>query len=195
MTDIDALLGEMEQPAFRTAKSVRILVGKARALLDEHETADKALGQALEDDARLNREPQAPALAAAVAELEQAVEDAKTTFRFVSIGRKKWADLVASHPPSKDVLKADPRAEVDPEVFPVEAMAASLAEPLMTVEQVGRLERSCDDAQWNVLWGACLAANVGGLESPKSVLAGSILRASELSAITAASVASLDQPS
>lgn len=193
--DIDALLDEMEEPAYRTSKTVRILVGKARVLLDEHEAADKALGQALEDDARLNREPQAPALAVQVAQLEQRVEDAKTAFRFVSIGRKKWADLVASHPPSKDVLKADPRAEVDPETFPVEAIAASLVEPLMTVEQVRRLEQSCDDAQWNVLWGACLAANVGGLESPKSVLAGSILRASELSVTTAVSAASLDQPS
>lgn len=195
MDNIDDLLDEMENPEYRASTTVRILVGKAAALLAEHAAADEAARLAVEADSRENREPQAPALAAKLREIEERIEDAKTAFTFRNIGRKAWADLVASNPPSKDHLKLDPQAQVNPETFPQAAIAASCASPSLTVEQVARIENAVTDAQWNALFGACLTANVGGNDSPKSVLAGLILQASERSATTAANEESPDRSS
>jgi hypothetical protein len=122
-----------------------------------------------------------------VRELEDQMEAAKTSFTFRAIGRKAWADLVAKHPPTKAQLKVDPQADVDPESFPVAAIAASCVEPALTLEQAQRIESAVTDVQWRVLYGACLTVNVGTSDLPKSVLAGLILQTSERSVTTAAS--------
>ena len=111
---------------------------------------------------------------------------AKSSFRFAAIGRRAWADLVAEHAPTRDDIKADPRSEVNPRTFPTAAVAASCVDPGMTLDDATRLEAALNDAQWTVLWDACLAANLGGVADPKSLIAGSVLRASEQFAITAA---------
>lgn len=193
--DIDELLAEVEDPAYKLTKTSRVLVGKAIVLLDQHAEAEAELAQAIEDDRRLNREPLAPTLAARVQELEAEIEASKRSFRFVSIGRKAWADLVRDHPPSKEDRKRDARSDINSETFPAAAIAASCADPKMTLEQVKRLETAIGDPQWTVLWNDCLQANLGGLSTPKSLLAGTILRASEQFATTAASGESPDQSS
>ena len=185
--DIDALLDEIENPEYRASQTVRILVGKAASLLADHAAADEELRQAIDEDSRENREPLAPALARRVRELEDQMEAAKTSFTFRAIGRKAWADLVAKHPPTKAQLKVDPQADVDPESFPVAAIAASCVEPALTLEQAQRIESAVTDVQWRVLYGACLTVNVGTSDLPKSVLAGLILQTSERSVTTAAS--------
>ena len=186
MSDITQLLAEVENDAYKVAKTSRILVGKATALLQEHADAEAALAQAITEDSRTNREPQAIACAERVREIEDRIEDAKTAFRFVAIGRRKWADLVALHPPSKDDLKRDARADINSATFPIAAVAASCADPKMSEDEARRLEMALNDTQWQRLWSDCLEVNLGGLATPKSHLAGSILRASEPSATTAA---------
>lgn len=188
--NIDDLLAEAENPAYRLTKTARILMGKAVGLLEEHAELDRRLAEAVLSDttasSSLDHEAKAPGLAREVAALEQQIEDSKTPFRFVAIGRKAWADLVALHPPTKDDLKSDQRANINGQTFPPAAIAASCTSPTMTVEQVQRLEAALPDSQWMVLWDSCLAANLGGLTNPKSAIAGSILRESERSATTAA---------
>lgn len=83
----------------------------------------------------------------------------------------------------------------NPDTFPIAAIAASAAEPAMTEDEVRRLEQALNNSQFDALWAHCLEANIGGLQAPKSVAAGTILRANAASASTAAREGSLDQSS
>lgn len=192
---ISDILADVENPSYKRAATARVLIGPAVLLLDEHAELDRRLVEELERDRTENREPVAPSIAQAIAELQRQIEDAHTEFRFVAIGRRAWADLVAAHPPSKEDLKRDQRAEINSVTFPVAAVAASCASPEMTVDEVKRLEAGINDTQWALLWAKCLEANLGGATTPKSAAAGSILRASGLFATTAASEESLEASS
>jgi hypothetical protein len=137
----------------------------------------------------------APDLARQVQELEAEIDAAKVEFRFVSVGHRQWADLMAAHPPTREQKKLNPRSDHNPETFPVAAIAASCQRPELSVEEVQRLERALNDAQFNALWAKCLEANLGGLESPKSAAAGLIARLNVGSGTIAASGESLEASS
>jgi len=118
--------------------------------------------------------------------LQGEMEAAKVEFRFRNIGRKAWADLLAAHPPTKE-QRTDLKTDHNPETFPVAAIAASCSEPAgMSEDAVRRLEAALTDSQFTVLWRACVDANLGGVEVPKSLAAGRILQVNGRSANTAA---------
>lgn len=127
-------------------------------------------------------------LADEIAALEAEIESAKVEFKFRAVGRRAWADLLAKHPPTKQQVAADRRATFNPETFPIAAIAACCCEPEGIDEAaVRRLEDALSDAQFSILWDACVDANLGGGVTPKSLLAGRILQASGRSGTTAAS--------
>lgn len=169
-TTVDDLLAEITA----REKTVRILL--RQDLLAEHARLDGELVEALNVDARENRDPQGPALAKRLVEFEAEIESAKREFRFRSIGKRAWADLLAKHPPTREQAKTNIRLDHNPETFPLVAIEASCVEPVMTLEQVAKLEDALNLFQFEMLWGACLDANVGGDASPKSLVAGPIAR-------------------
>lgn len=170
MTSIDDLLAEITA----REKTVKILLDQR--LLAEHERLEAELVAELEVDARENRDPVGPGLAQELVEFEDKIQAARREFRFKSIGKKQWADLIAEHPPTKEQTAANVRLDHNPETFPIVAIAASCIDPVMTVAQVGQLEQALNLAQFDKLWAACLEANVGGGDSPKSWVAGPIAR-------------------
>lgn len=81
----------------------------------------------------------------------KAAKDASQRFKFRSIGRKKYDDLVGLHPPTdaqrKEIEKegGDPdNLSWNPDTFPKALVAASITEPLLTPEQVDEMWASDD---------------------------------------------------
>jgi hypothetical protein len=146
-------------------------------LVAQHAELEKAMQEALQEDARENRDPVGPVIAAKVMALESEMDALRRPFTFRAVGQRKWADLLAQHPPTKEQRKIDIRLDNNPDTFPVCAIAASCIDPVLTEDQVRQFEERLDLSQWSLLWTACLEANMGTVSSPKSVVAGAIARA------------------
>jgi hypothetical protein len=190
---IDEILAVAEDPAYKRAATARILL-RQDYLQRFHELEDE-LTAAMERDRLANEDPTAPAVADAIAALEAQCEDEKVEFRFVQIGHSAWLKLMAAHPPTPQQKRDFPAAEFNIDTFPAAAVAASCQSPAMTPEDALRLESALNEVQYAQLWGACLNANVGGGESPKSPAAGLIRRLRDESGTTPASEGSPDQSS
>lgn len=160
----------------RTARARLCLDGD---LLDEHQLLVEELGRARKDDERLNEPDRAPAIAEQILELEDRIAAAETEFVFKAMGRGSWRKLVADHPPTPEQLAVDPQVDNDVEVFPFEAMAASLEEPALTAADLRKLHDDVlDETQFQKLWTTCLVANLGtGVNRPESAAARSVLAA------------------
>jgi hypothetical protein len=189
---IEAILSQAENPKFKRVATARVLL--RQDLAAQVDDLTHRLQQAIKDDTVKNREPLSPALAEELQALEDEVESEKVEFKFGAIGRRPWADLLADHPPRPQDKEADPRADHNPETFPIAAIAASSLEPKMTYEQVERLDKSLNDTQFMQLWVACLNANKGDA-APKSAAAGLILRAKGKSGASATNTESLEASS
>lgn len=198
MADIADVLAQAENVDNRRTATVRLLL--RQDLARQHADLEAELLEAKTADDLENRTPQAPVLAERIVALEAEMEAAKVKFTFRAIGRRDWVNLISAHPPTKTQLKAVADATLDPlkrvaldfnpDTFPRAAIAASSADPVMTVEDVGRLENSISDSQWSQLWGKAIEVNVGSSDPKASRAAGLILRLREQSATTAAPVAS-----
>ena len=188
---LDDILAAAENRDHARTATVRVLL--RQDLAAKHAELDAELTAASARDQLVNEPDRAPALAADIEALEAEMEAAKVEFRFRSIGRKAWADLLAKHPPSKAQMQADRRTTFDPETFPIAAIAASCIIPEgMDEAAAKRLETALSDAQFSQLWNACIDANLGGVDLPKSLTAGLIRRVSGRSATTAAPGESLE---
>lgn len=138
-------------------------------LWERHAALDAELAQAIRDDTSENRDPQAPAVAKAIEELEAEIAASEQSFTFASIGKQAWTKLLALHLPSDE--QREQGLDHDPATFPAAAVAASAVEPTMSVETAQAMDKALNIAQWNRLWSAVLTANLGGGESPKSAMA------------------------
>lgn len=191
---ISDILAEAENPAYVRVVTARVLL--RQDLARRHAELEAKLQAAVERDVAtaagsLADPVTATDVAAELRALEAEMDAARAEFRFRSIGRRAWADLIAKHPPTKKQAQ-ELRVDHNPDTFPMAAMAASCVEPAGTDEDaLRRLEAVMTDTQFTELWRACVDANVGGVDGPKSLLAGSIARASEQSASTAVNAGSL----
>lgn len=181
----------------RTA-TARVLL--RQDLLERHKELEAELDAAVERDMRasegsIDDVPEAVGVAAQIMELQAEIEAAMRPFHFRAIGRKPWRDLLAKHPPTKEQRAADPRLDHNPETFPHAAIAASCTSPVMTAEQVAQFEQICDLSQYSLLWNACLDANAGRGDTPKSLRAGGIALANAELGKQRTTTGSLDQPS
>lgn len=175
---IDEILAKASDPAYVRVATARIPLVPDE-LRERHRELDAQLKKAVEDDRQSNSiKDSARSLAEQVEAVQAEMEAATVEFRFRSIGFRAWSDLKRAHPPTKDQLKRNARAEFDEDRFPVAAIAASCVDPEMTEEQVEALLQSplIDEDGFNRLLGACGECNVGGGGLPKSMLAGVILR-------------------
>lgn len=157
-------------------------------LEDELLRLEEQLAKAREADEREDGDaataPQAPVIAEQILALQEQAKDSTVTFVFESIGRKKWTDLEASHPPSQKQLEVAeeqdlPRPPYNPDTFCVAAMAESLVEPSgVTEDLLAEWEKSFTAGQWNRLWNACLIANLGVGDVGESVAAYAVAKRS-----------------
>lgn len=177
------ILAQAENPSYVRVSTARVLL--RQDLVARHAELEEALAAAITRDANTNERDQAPIISQQIVDLQAEMEAAKVEFRFRSIGKRGWADLLAKHPPSKAQLaewaaaKQKP-ADHNPATFPIAAIAASCTIPEgMDEDAVRRLEAALTDSQFTALWRAAIDANLGGVEDPKSMAAGQILRAKE----------------
>ncbi len=169
---------------------VRVAIAKVlirQDLLADHADLETELAALTAGEVGLGTSDAAHEVAEKLAALEADIEVARVEFRFRQVGKKTWADLLVTHPPTREQRQARPALDHNPATFPVAAIAASCIDPAMTVDEVGELEQVLNQSQWDALWSKCLEANMGGAEAPKSVAAGLILRRNGASATTAVS--------
>lgn len=188
MASIDDILTVAEDPTHRRTATVRVLLHQE--LEARHRALELELVAAIDEDARLNRDPVAPDVAQKIRDLEVELDAAKVPFTFRAIGKRAWADLLAAHAPTPEQRQTG-RAEFNPETFPAAAIAASAIDPEISPPAAARLEAALNSSQFDLLWGAVLDVNIGGLQSPKSVVAGRIRRPNGASVTTAAHEGSL----
>lgn len=196
MPTVDEILEAARNPAFIRAGTARILL--RQDLLERFEDLDRRLDAAVKADMASggDLDSKAPALAAELDALRDEVESAKVEFRFRAIGKRAWFDLLAAHPPTaKDLEQYGRNLDHNPRTFPAAAVAATLVDPAMTVEQVTELESVLNASQFDTLFNKAVDVNIGGIRDPKSLAAGLIRRRNGQSAnsVTPAAEASLDQ--
>lgn len=174
MASIDEILAVAEDDAYHRVATARIFA-VPQALRDEHAELTAKLPTLTSDT--IDMHPDWQDTAERLAELETRMDNAAIEFRFRSIGHRAWADLLRAHPPTKPQLEQDRTLDHNPETFPYAAMAASCIDPVMTIDDVKRLDASAliDVRAWNELWTACIRANVVAA-NPKSLAAGLIRR-------------------
>lgn len=186
---LDEVLSQAENPSYVRVATARVLL--RQDLVAKHAELSDELEAAIQRDATVNERDRAPDIAKQIEALDAEIAAAKIEFRFRSIGRRAWADLLAKHPPTKQQAK-EQRVDHNPLTFPLAAIAASCVLPEgIDLDAVKRLEASLTDAQFTALWRACIDANMGGTEDPKSLTAGLIRQVSERSGRTPASEGSL----
>lgn len=159
-------------------KTVTVRVCLRGDLLARHEQLEVDLARAREFDATSNEHDTAPAIAKKIEALEAELTKNETAFTFGAIGQKAWRLLLDKHGPS-----TQDRAEgyeFDPVTFPVAAIAASAVDPEMSEDDTDRLYELLNFGQWQMLWSACLAANVEGTSVPFSNAASVTLRGYEM---------------
>lgn len=187
MSGIDDILAIAEDPAYRRVVTARVSLIR-QELRDEHAELEALLPTLVSDT--IDEHPLRHQTAVRLAAIEAEIAASTVEFRFVAVGHKAWADLLRQHPPTRQQLSARRDMDHNPETFPYAAIAASCVDPVMTVDDVRRLEAApgFDVAAWSQLWDACLRANVADT-APKSLAAGLILRQNGGSATTAAPAA------
>lgn len=117
-------------------------------LVIDHDRAMDALTAAR----RLGRPPrEIAALQAEVERLMKAVGDATVVMRFESIGPQRYEDVVNANPPDDELVAEkkrnnEPPPPYDPDTFPIALIAATLADPKLSEEDVASIWNGDD---WN----------------------------------------------
>jgi hypothetical protein len=169
MASIEDLLAQA-RPVTRTARLC--LRGD---LIAAREDAERRLLAARVEDDRLNEPDTAPGIAAEIVALEAEQDAASVEFKMQALSRTAWQSLVEANPPSEQEKEKDLDYGAG---FPAAAIAASCADPVMSLEQVNQLLDVISSAQFLKLWNTVMAVNLGVDDLPKSVAATATLRSS-----------------
>jgi len=147
------------------------------SLIAQHEALDAALIAAardsMRDDGALDSAPESVQLIEAINALEARIAAEEKLFVFEGIGQSRWQMLAAEHPASPDDRAIG--VPFNPMTFPPAAIAATCVESpdgdMLTLDDALWLFDSLDQAEWSKLWSACLLANMGTGDRPKSLIA------------------------
>lgn len=156
-------------------KTVTVQVCLRGDLLALHEQGEKELADARRVAETENAYSGAPDLARRVQEIEAEIDAAQTSFTFTAVGQKAWTDLYVAAGLGEETPETDPAFIA----WMLSAVAASCSEPAMSDEQAERLFSVLNFGQWQLLWKACLDANVQGTSVPFSAAASAVLRGYE----------------
>lgn len=149
-------------------------------LIDQHAALDAALTRAIrdeirhdDDDGSLTETSPRFDLIDQINLLEARIATEEQLFVFEGIGESRWQILAAEHPPTP--VDLDLGSPFDPRTFPPAAIAATCVQcpagDILDVDDAQWLFDSLDHAEWSKLWGACLLANMGQGDRPKSLIA------------------------
>lgn len=157
-------------------------------LVAAHAEAVQALDLAARTDDSLSGSENTRAAATRVKEIEDEQEASTVTFTLAAVSRRRWADLLAEHTPSKEQRRSG--LDHDPDRFPVAAVAACVIDPEMSEDQARQLADVLPPGEWNKLWVATLGLNITEMPHPKLGAATELLQANGRSSTTPPSEAS-----
>lgn len=157
-------------------------------LVDAHRAAVEALHAAQQADDSLSGSAEVHEAAERVAAVEAEQEAATTTFVVSAVSRRKWADLVAEYPPSKEQRRAG--HAWDPQRFAIGMVALCVVDPPLTLDQAERLADVLHIAEWNKLETAAVRLNLTETPHPKLRAATELLQANGQSSTTSGNGAS-----
>jgi hypothetical protein len=146
--------------------------------VEAHVCSDESLVAKLEAaEKELSSEHKDGMLGGLQAELTKQVEALraeiqKKSMRFVfqSIGRKRWSDLLAEHPPTEEDKARNTFVDNHLETFAPAALHACCVEPSLTKEQAQMLWDQFNLGQATKLFVACMDANMDADEIPLDVI-------------------------
>lgn len=171
-----------ERKARRSNTIVSVVIPLAADLLEAHDELEEQLQAAKAYDALHNEPDTAPGVARQIEAVEAEMKATEEKFTFRAIGRGKYARLVAEHPPTdaqkEKAGEANTTAVYNEDTYPPALMAASCIRPAEIagdIEEWTEIHESWGFGQVSRLWRACLAANNGVAETPKSVAASVVL--------------------
>lgn len=119
-------------------------------------------------DERHNEPDRAPAVRDQIEQLQARARDAEVEFVLRALPRKRWSDLLAEHPATKE--QKEQRLDHNPETFWPPVMAESIVTPQgATAEKVADwAANQLTDGQWQTLVQAVWQLNRGSSRSPLS---------------------------
>lgn len=159
---LDDFLGAYRAPR----KSTRVTM---RAdLLAEHAQLKDDYQAAMRGDMAENRLPVAPAIRDRLAQLEDEIGESEFTFTFEALPRGEYVALVGEHPPRPEDTKGGLPFNAD--TFSPALIAACAVEPTMSIEDADRMLGKLSPGQFDKVWTAVVAVNLGDDAAPKSVL-------------------------
>lgn len=164
---------------------------KPRALAKKHAELEQLLIEQTSANTSLAGDGSVRAMAEGLEELSRRIDEGTKVYTFRGVSRRRWRGLMAKYPPSK--RDREQGLDFDPDKFPTAAIALCSVDPKLTDEEAKALEDddSLGPGGFEQLWAGVLTANLGVLsDTPKSVLATSILRTNDASSTTAAPEAS-----
>jgi hypothetical protein len=150
-------------------------------LVAKHQDAVVAMAATVSDDDSLAGNPATVEAAEAVRAVEDEMEAATVEVTVATVSRNQWADLLGTHPPSKEQRRLG--HAYDPETFAIAMVAACLVPPL-TDEKAKELAGAIPFAEWQKLERAALMLNVSETPSPKLAAATELLQANGRSSTT-----------
>lgn len=117
----------------------------------------RATASNVDDDTRTRLDRELEEAEQALEALRPAVEEATVVFKFKSIGRKKYEELVLAHPPTDEQVErskkfaseaearnGEDRLMHNPDTFPVALIAKASVEPKLTEDEVREMWDSDD---------------------------------------------------
>ena len=137
-------------------------------LLATHAQLSDDYQRALRGDLAENRIPEAPGIAVRLDELEADIAASEFTFTFQALPRGEYIALVAKHPPQAD--DKDSGLPFHAETFTPALLAACAVEPAMTVDEADQVLGALSAGQFDKVWTAVVAVNLGDDAAPKSVM-------------------------
>ena len=119
-------------------------------------------------DSMADTDPRAP-IAEKIAQVRKKLKASEVVFRFRALPDTEWSDLLAAHPPK------DENGIFDVDTFPRAVISKCCVSPIMTPEQVDRLNAVLNQPQRNQLFDGAYGVNTEGTALPFSVTASGIL--------------------
>lgn len=102
----------------------------------------------------------------------------EVVFTFRGLPAEEYSDLMAAHKAAEDDLEESVDG-LDWKTFPMALVAASAADPAMSLEQAKRLYKAITHRQWDDLFQCALACNRSKVSIPFSLSASAIRAATE----------------
>lgn len=169
-------------------RTIEVEVCRSGGLVNLHAELVSELG-AVVDEANASKsiaddtDPRIDEIASQIEQVEAAMAEHTVVYEMQPVSALAWNDLLRDHPPRRGI---DTRSAFNVETFPPACVAACIASPETSADEVAELYQSLPSGEWTKLFEAAWVLNEGETPRPKLPAAIGSLLASVRSSTTAA---------